>query len=68
LGLQAGRNYEVELATNGAVRGSFPAMAAEGDPLPRYAGSLSWRDDAQFEHTTTTHAKARPRRTTGWPA
>jgi len=24
-------------------------MAAEEDPLPRYAVSLSWRGDAQFE-------------------
>lgn len=42
--------------------------AAEGDPLPRYVGSLSWRDDWPFEHTPTTHAEPRPRRTTGWPA
>jgi hypothetical protein len=42
--------------------------AAGGDPLPRYAVGLSWRDDWQFEYTPTTHAEARPRRTTGWPA
>jgi len=43
-------------------------MAAEEDPLPRYAGRLSWLDDRQIEGTPATHAKARPRRTTGWPA
>jgi hypothetical protein len=68
LGLQAGRNYEVELATNGITRGSFPARAAEGDPLPRYAVGFSWRDDSLIEYTPMTHAEARPRRTTGWPA
>src|SRR3954453_555248 len=51
-----------------AYRGSFPALAAEGDPLPRYAGRLPWRYDSLIEYTPRTHVKARPRRTTGWPA
>src|SRR5882757_7616751 len=51
-----------------AYRGSFPALAAEGDPLPRYAGRLPWRYDSLIEYTPTAHVKARPRRTTGWPA
>jgi hypothetical protein len=51
-----------------AYRGSFPALAAEGDPLPRYAGRLPWRYDSLIEHTPITHVKARPCRTTGWPA
>jgi hypothetical protein len=42
--------------------------AAEGDPLPRYAVGFSWRDDSLIEYTPMTHAEARPRRTTGWPA